>query len=142
MSLQKINAALVSAYKALPITLPPTAYEVREFTPPPNKAWAAVVNMPADKVATTLGDHGYDEMVGVFQIDFNVPENTGTAELHNNANAVLDFFVPGRRISYLGQEVSIRKAVPSTIRRNSNAGFVISVSVYWRALVIRPLATT
>lgn len=130
-TLKNINAALVSAYKAVGLNLP-TAYEVRDFTPPAGQPWARVVNFPADKYVNTLGDGGQDEVTGFFQIDYYVPENDGTGRLHGYADATLNYFKNGRRFTYLGQEVKIRRTSFTQIRRDDkSASFNITLSVYW-----------
>lgn len=137
MSITQVNSALVQAYRDLGAGLP-TAYEARDFTPPANTAWAAVFNLPASLAVDTLGDDGLNEYVGLFQIDFHVKENSGTAILLNYADNVIAALPPGKRLKYEDQEVRVRRVVPSPIRRSDGgAGFVISLSVYWQAWMHR-----
>lgn len=137
MSLAKIEAALISAYKAVALDLP-TSYESRTFTPPNNAVWASVRNVPSDNEARTLGDDGENLMVGFFQIDITIPEQAGTAAANSRVDALLRYFKPGLSIVYHGQAVRIRKSVPSQLRRaDTGAGWTKTVSVYWRAWVKR-----
>lgn len=140
MSIEKVNAALVSGYLALPFDIP-TYYETRDDaigTASPENHWASVMNMPSTdgRAPLTLGAFGYDEQVGVFSMTFHVPENTGTQALHRYADAVCNYFVAGQRITYLGQEVQVMRASPSSIRKVDGT-YAITASVYWRALVMR-----
>lgn len=132
--LKNINAALVTAYKAAVAPELPTAYEAKDFTVPSKAAWARVVNFPADKYVNSLGDGGDDLTVGFFQIDYFVPENTGTSALHSYADATLTYFKNGRRLTYGGQEVKIRRTSLSPIRRDdASASFRITLTIYWDA---------
>lgn len=130
-TLKNINAALVTAYKALGLDLP-TAYEARDFSPPASAPWARVLNVPADKFVRSLGDSGQDNVTGFFQMDFFVPENTGTAGLHGYADTALDYFKNGRRFTYGGQGVKVRRSSLTPIRRDqSSASYGITISVFW-----------
>lgn len=95
MSLVKINAALVSAYQALGLNLP-TAYEMRDFTPPSSGMWARVLNAPATRSVRTLGDGGEDNITGFFQVDIFTPENSGTAPVLRVMDRVHEYFKIGR----------------------------------------------
>lgn len=131
-TLKNINAALVKAYQQSLVTLPPTAYEVRDFQPPANGFWARVQNFPAESSVRSLGDNGHDNVTGFFQIDFFVPENTGTSKLHEFADSVLDYFTHGRRFTHSGQEVLVRRSQLRPIRRDDSlASYVITLSIYW-----------
>lgn len=131
-TLKNINAALVSAYREIREPDLPTAYEAKDFTPPAGQPWARVLNVPADKYVKSLGDGGQDEVTGFFQIDYYVPENDGTGRLHGYADATLSHFRNGRRFTYAGQEVKIRRTSMSAIRRDDkSASFNITLSVYW-----------
>ena len=133
-TLKNINAALVTAYMAHRTPSLPTAYEGRDFTPPGGQPWARVLNVPADKYVNTLGDGGEDNVTGFFQMDFFVPENDGTSRLHSYADAALTHFKNGRRFTYSGQEVKIRRTALSPIRRDdASASLRITLTIYWDA---------
>lgn len=137
MSILQVNSALVQSYKDLGLSLP-TSYETRDFSPPSNTAWAAVFNLPASLAPDTLGDEGQNKYVGVFQIDFHSTENSGTAILLNYGDTVITAYKLGRRLIYETQNVRIRRASPSSIRRTEGgAGYVLSMSVYWEAWMSR-----
>ncbi len=128
-----INAALITAYKAVGLGLP-TAYELRDFTPQASQPWAKVTNLDAGRSPDTLGDEGQDEHRGVFQVDVYVPENDGTARILGYAESLLSYFKAGRRFTYNGQNVRVRYSSPSSIRKDdSSASYVKSVSVYWQS---------
>lgn len=133
-ALKNINGALVTAYKASLTPELPTAYEARDFKVPSAAAWARVQNFPADKYVHSLGDNGEDLIVGFFQIDYFVPENTGTGALHSYADGALTYFKNGRRFTYSGQEVKIIRTSLSPIRRDdASASFRITLTIYWDA---------
>jgi len=139
MSMLDVNAALVQAYRDMGFSLP-TGYETRDFAPPANSAWAAVFNMPASRSPDTMGDGGDDLYSGLMQIDFHSVQNSGTAILLNYADSVVNFLPAGKRVSYNGQDVRIRRVVPSPIRKTEGgSGYVISLSVYWEAWIARPV---
>jgi len=138
MSIKKVNAALVSGYKAMNLGLP-TYYETRDRPIGPVHAeghQASVVNVISSRRAVTLGEGGEDEILGYFQIDFRVPENTGTADLHNYADLVQLYFIAGMVLTYEGQAVRITSATPSSIRK-ANGMSVISLTINWYARVVR-----
>lgn len=136
-TLKDINAALLTAYKALGLNLP-TAYELRDFVPPASAPWAQVYNRPADRRVATLGDSGEDQNSGFFQINFYVPENSGTAQLLSYADTALVYFKAGRSFTYNGQVVKVRRSSPSPIRKDDgSAGYLTSVTVYWDSRSLR-----
>lgn len=136
MSLANINGALVTAYQAAGLGLA-TAYEGRDYTPTAGTSWASVFNLRAESPPSTLGAGGDDEHLGIFQIDINAPENAGTATLLANAQTLRTYFYAGRTVSYSGQDVVIRSASASNIRR-VDGWLRISVSVSYRAWTARP----
>ena len=138
MSETKINAALVTAYRAaMPALVDATAYEGASFTPTVGQKWAQLTNLRASADPVTLGTGGQDEHSGVFQIDVNVPEDTGTATLLADADTLRAYFVAGRSFTYQTQSVRVRRADVSPIRR-VDGWLRVSVSVTYSAITIRP----
>lgn len=138
MSEVKINAALVSAYRAaMPALVDSTAYEGAAFQPTTGAKWAQITRLPAGNDPVTLGVGGQDEHSGVFQIDVNVPEDTGTATLLADADTLRAYFVAGRSFTYQSQSVRVRRADVSPIRR-VDGWLRVSVSVTYSAITIRP----
>lgn len=136
MSALKINAALVTAYRAVMPSVP-TAFEGVAFTPTTGQKWAQVTNLRAGDDVASIGVGGMDESTGVFQIDVNVPENTGTAVLLADADALRAYFVAGRLLTYQTQTVRVRRADVSPIRR-VDGWLRISVSITYSAFTTRP----
>ena len=135
--LSDINAALVSAYRAIGLNLP-TAYEVKDFTPPASAPYARIYNFPADKFVGSLGTGGTDLVTGFFQISFFVPENDGTGRILGYADSALDYFQNGRRFSYNGKEVRIIRGEMSPLQKSStSAHYAIALSFYWDSQVSR-----
>lgn len=138
MSETKINAALVTAYRdAMPALADSTAYEGKSFTPTTGTKWAQLTNLRAAADPVTLGVGGQDDHSGVFQIDVNVPENTGTATLLADADTLRAYFVAGRSFTYQTQSVRARRADVSAIRR-VDGWLRVSVSITYSALTTRP----
>lgn len=133
MSIRQVNAALVQQFKTLSLTVP-IEYEARSsFVPPVNAAWAAVFNLPADLSVSSLGVGGMDRFLGVFQIDFHSPPNSGVGQLQDWCDQTRVVFSAGSTITYQTQDVKIIKAVPSSLRSDPNGGVVQSMSIYYRA---------
>lgn len=138
MSEVKINAALVTAYRAaMPSLVSSTAYEGMSFTPTVGQKWGQVTNLRAGADMASLGVGGQDESTGVFQIDVSVPENSGTATLLADADTLRAYFVAGRSFTYQSQSVRVRRADVSPIRR-VDGWLRVSVSVTYSAITIRP----
>lgn len=137
MSLFKINAALVTAYQALALDLP-TAYEMRDFTPPASGRWARVLMVPSMRAAHTMGEGGEDNISGFFQIDVFVPENSGTGWTLRTMDAIHSHFHPGARFTYDGQVVRISRSSLTPARRDqSSASYRSTVTAYWTSATTR-----
>lgn len=139
MSEVRINAALVSAAQAalVPAIVPATAiaWEGKAFTPPQGK-WAAVFRLPAGNDVASLGEGGQDDATGVFQIDVNDKEDSGTALL-KEADKLKAYFVAGRSFTYQGQCVHVMRCDISAIRR-VDGWLRISASIYYSSYTTRP----
>lgn len=136
MSALKINAALVTAYRAVLPSIP-TAFEGVAFAPTVGQKWAQVTNLRAGDDVASLGVGGQDESTGVFQIDVSVPENTGTAALLADADTLRAYFVAGRLFTYQTQTVRVVRADISSCRR-VDGWLRISASVTYSAFTTRP----
>lgn len=143
MSETKINAALVSAARAalVPAIVPETAiaWEGKAYPPdgeqfPPK--WAAVFRLPAGNDVASLGEGGQDDATGVFQIDVNDKEDSGTALL-KEADKLKAYFVAGRSFTYQGQCVHVIRCDISAIRR-VDGWLRISASIYYSSYTTRP----
>lgn len=135
MSESKIQSALVQAVVNGAFGLP-TAYENVDFTPPAT-AWMAVTNLPASIDPSSNGVGGLDEHVGVFQIDLNYPSNKGTKDIMAKADAVLQYFVAGRRFIYQGQCVQVQRKERTQLRP-VGAWVSTSISIYYTSYSTRP----
>lgn len=146
MSESKIDAALVTAYRAaMPALVDSTSYEPGvgsdglPFRRPVDAKWAGLTNLRAGSDVASLGVGGQDESTGVFQIDINVPETNLSAKpaLLTDADALNNYFVAGRLLTYQTQAVRVRRADVSPIRR-VDGWLRISVSVTYSAFTTRP----
>lgn len=137
MSVSKIESALLKAYKdAAFFTDEKTQFENMAFTHPNGEPWGAVYFMPSQPDVSTLGTAGTDRIDGVFQIDLNFPQNSGTKDARDKSDAVRNTFTAGRRFSYSGQEVVIASCGRSQ-GRVVNGFYRIVMSVFFYAHVIR-----
>lgn len=135
-ALKDINAALTLGYQNSGIDIP-TAYIGSDYKPT-GASFAELHLLPADRYPSTLGEIGQDRMLGIFQVDFNVTENSGSKELFAMVDLICTYFKAGLIIPYGFHSVRIRRAVPSPMGRSEKiAGSVMSVSVYWQAEVER-----
>jgi hypothetical protein len=137
MDINKVSAALVSAYKTVLPELP-TQYESVAFAAPNQGMWVRVFNRPGSNDVATLGTGGEDNLTGFFQINIHQPQLKGTKPLNDKASQFINLFKAGSRFTYQGVEVKIRRAVPSGV--GSVEGFaddVITVTVYWDARFVR-----
>lgn len=135
MSLADINAALVVAYQGAALGLP-TAWEGVDFTPPADADWAQLYLLPAPTTIDTLGPGGLDLHTGIFQIDLNVPQNSGTGALLGYADALRTAFKAGNNASHNGQNVLILDCSRSKLTQA--AGWLtVSMSISWRAYTAR-----
>jgi hypothetical protein len=104
------------------------------YKPRPERAFLAISNFPAGKQPMTLADT--DQIDGVFQVVVAYPVDDGTHEAKAMAEAVLDLFAIGARLTYSGQTVHI-----NTTRRNGGLvedGFYkIVCAVEWTAYTSR-----
>lgn len=134
-TLKNINGALMVAYRAAHSDAPPaTEYPAKDFVRPNGQPWARVLNFPALKNVNSLGTSGFDLVTGFFQVDYFVPENSGTKQIHEYADKTLDYFTNGRRFNYGGQEVRIIRSSLTPIRRDADtASFRTTVTIYWDA---------
>lgn len=136
MSEVNINAALVQALVAASLGLP-IAHEGKDFAPPStNSPWCAWFNIPASTDVASLGAGGADETVGIFQIDLNYPINSGTAGILASVQKLRDYFVAGRRLTYLTQCVKVDRVTRNNLRP-VDGWQQINVSVYYSATTTR-----
>lgn len=139
MSWESIDSALMQAFNALNLGLP-VAMPNTEFTPPVDGPWLAIFNLPASTSPLTMGDNGEDVDLGVFQIDINVPTNTGWAVLNQHAETLRGSFKAGTRYTYNGQSVRVRSCSRGGERQTKAYGAIfatVSISVNWQAFTQR-----
>lgn len=98
-----------------------TQYPNRSFEPPVDGLWARFSVLPTQPSTFTLGTNGYDEHLGLMQIDLYAPFNKGLSQLHDKCDEVLNYFVAGKAFAYEQQQVLI-------INAGKNQGFF---SDYW-----------
>lgn len=114
-----------------------TTFEMRPARPVADDSiYFATYNMPADRRPVTLGDTGYDEVTGVFQVTVNGPSGQGVRALEDEASAITGFFTAGKRFDNASQHISILRSYFGPVRP-AGARATIAVSINWRAIVFR-----
>ena len=136
MSETKINAALIQGYQAAALGLS-TGYEGKAFEPQSGVPHALVRVVPADTDVASLGVGGFDEHVGFLEITVLYPLDDGTGNLLAKVDAARAYFVAGRRLTYQGLCVRIRRSTRSAILRDGGWLRVV-ISVFYEANSIRP----
>jgi len=113
MDLATIHSVIVDAWLALDLGLP-TEYENMPLSPTPQNApWARLFWLPVEndeKLQTA------DKYSGILQIDLIVPAGKGTADLHEYANQVTDFFLPFRLFTSGSVSLRVLGRTPSSVR--------------------------
>jgi hypothetical protein len=84
----------------------------------------------------TLGDAGDDLHTGIFQIDLNVPPNTGTGALLGYADTLRTAFKAGTTATHGMQSVLILSCSRSKLSQGGG-WLTISMSISWRAYTPR-----
>jgi len=106
-------------------------WENAKFDPSGKTKWASVFFVPNEPVPVTLGEQGTDRQTGFLQIDFNVPQDTGTGAMRAWANAARQTFVAGKSFTENGQIVIVMSAGTGP-GRNVDNWFRKSVTIAFR----------
>lgn len=128
---QALRTAVGSALAGVPI-----AEEGVAYNPPENALHCELTYMPASTAASTLGDEGQDENVGLYQIDIVSPISMGTGARRRLVDTLYKAFPLGRGLAYGDQVVTISSFGRSTNRTDGTDNRV-AVSLYWRAYTKR-----
>lgn len=135
MSFGNIESALVTAYTGGNFGLS-TAYDNVHFTPVDGTAWAEVTIIPSQPEPSSIGVHGIDDHVGVFQIALYYPKHKGRADIVAKADAIAAVFYAGAKFAYNGQDVYITSCGRSG-GKLVDGWFSIIISVNYLAQVLR-----
>lgn len=135
MSLENIEAALISGYLGAGLNLP-TQYENIAFEKPDGATWAAFWFVPTDPVVSSLGDDGLDEYSGFAQLDINYLRNAGRGMSRKHYGILYEHFKAGRIFEYGGQQV-ICTGCGMSQGREVDGWYRVSTSIYFRAFVAR-----
>lgn len=113
-----------------------SAYDNAAFEPSAGTPWARITVIPTQPEVTSLGDTGYDEAVGVLQVDLFYPLNQGNGQALTKAEAIRSYFKAGKRFSYGGQDVVSRSAGYRN-GREQNGWFRVMVEIQYIAHINR-----
>ncbi len=108
-----------------------TQWENDDFDPSGKTKWASVFFVPNQPEPVTLGQQGDDRQTGFVQIDFNIPQNTGSGQMRPWTNAARQAFVAGKTFTENGQIVRVTSA-GVTQGRNVDNWFRKSVTIAFR----------
>lgn len=137
MSLAKIESALITAFRdGSFFSDANTAWENTAFTTSTNDPWCQVNFLPSEPDVVTLGPDGFNEQRGVFQISLFYPSNTGSGPAKAKADEIITAFPTGRKMTYSGQDVVIRKSGCSS-GEQYRGHYRLYVSIYFYAHVNR-----
>ena len=93
MSLAVVDHILDRNAYNIPFEYPQVSLDVY-----PESLWGKFTMLRGPGNPETLGVNGYDQHVGVIQLDVNTPKNRGVAELLNKASEIANSFVAGQLI--------------------------------------------
>lgn len=106
----------------------PFEYPQSPLSTYPDGLWGKVTNLRGNGRPVTLGPEGYDEHVGIIQIDVNYPAGKGTGDLLDKATEIARAFKPGLTLPYGSME--LRTLAVSASPDRIVGGYVkVSVSV-------------
>jgi hypothetical protein len=136
MSEDLIRKTLFSAAKTA-LTSKVVAWPNKTLDPKARTTWYAVHYLPADEPVVTMGDGGENEVVGLLQVDVNVPLNSGEKATETALLDLRETFYAGGVLTHEGQDVKVTKVVRS-IGRTVDAFFRTSLSIYFYGRYNRP----
>jgi len=76
------------------------------YVPTANRAFIEIRNFPADEVAYSLNSS--NSAVGLFQVTLKYPTDSGSVDVKNKAEELLNLFSIGGSLSYNSQQVFIQ----------------------------------
>ena len=107
----------------------PIAHENAEFDPKSVDAYIEANLLPTGRESMTKD--GYGELVGVYQIDVNVRQNTSVAAARNIVTAITNFYYDQRTFESGGTQVIILNAEMEPAQKG-NGWYTVPVSVQFR----------
>lgn len=127
MSLEKVNSALVAAFRAGAFFADSEiAFENIKFETPTNKPFARLEFHESTCVVTTLGSTGYNTSQGWLKVCLYYPKDTGREAVGTMADAISTYFKTGNKLTNSGQVTVIRRCQ----RGNSFSGRFYEVPVF------------
>lgn len=115
----------------------PIAQENARFNKPKNGPWAAAFFMPEAITIATLGAGGYDNHVGLFQIDLNFKVLSGTADATVAISELRQSFRVGRILEYGATKVRVTR-IQGPRSREVDGYYRRTLTVYWESQIQRP----
>lgn len=135
--MEKIQQALIQLLLSAFASWQPLriAWENKAFTAPKGEPWMAVHFMPADERIKTLGEDGFDEANGLFQVTLNYPLGVGEGSARATIEMLRSCFKP-QVVIFEEQGVSILSRSRSN-GREVDGFYAIPFTVRWRSQLTR-----
>ena len=127
---KNIAAALDIHLNAMPAS-PPVAWENIEFTPPEGP-WLRPTLLPGDTTQGSMGDDGYNEYQGLYQVSVFTPRGIGRGQALAETEKIIEHFARGTSLTAGGQSLRIRVAsrLAAVVEPN---WYHIPVQIAWTA---------
>lgn len=129
---ESLRAAAIAAVGGVPIK-----WANYDFVPPETGKWAAVDFLPGSRVASTLGDDGDDESIGILQISMHYPRNTGDVEVTADSDHFAAIFPAGKAFTHDGQTVAVSNTAHPHPGAYSERWWRVPNDIPWRAYIPR-----
>lgn len=110
----------------------PVAWENADYTPTDGVMFLRETLLSGDTNQTSLGNDGYDEHLGVYQIDVFAPKGGGKGEAITKADAIADHFKRGTTLTYNSADVRIRTVSRAGFGYDEN-WIILSINVEYFA---------
>jgi hypothetical protein len=138
MSARKIEKTLLTAWQAFAQGFP-TAYENANYTPADGTAFAQVFFLPEQPKVATLSGIGEDEHIGIFQINLNYPQGSGSGAAADKADAIREYFEAGTKFVTDSQGVLILSSGRAS-GRNDGGWFILPITIEFMARTTRTVS--
>jgi hypothetical protein len=101
-----VSAALSGHLNAM-TNKPPVAWENASYKPVEGVTFIRETILPSDTIQGSLGSTGYDQHLGVYQVDVFAPAGKGKGEAIQMADSIADHFKRGTDLTHNGVTVRL-----------------------------------
>lgn len=110
----------------------PVAWENLDYTPTDGVMFLRETLLPSSTLQTSFGNVGYDEHLGVYQIDVFAPKGGGKGAAIAKADSVADHFKRGTTLTYNSADVRIRTVSRAVFGYDEN-WLILSITIEYFA---------